>query len=92
MRKIWIFLVLPLFGFTRIHTDYIDPRNTQDEFSNLENTVQDQENIVFVSTPNLSDVKDKQIFLISSGTYNSFGWRYNQEIYAVSGSCVTIRR
>lgn len=93
MKKIiLVFLCLPLFGFIRIHKEYEIPEFIREEFSNVENTVQDQSFRVVNSTPNLLDLKDGEIVLMSSNTVNKLMYRYNQEIYSINASCVTVRR
>lgn len=93
MKKvIFVSLCLPLLGFTRIHEDYEISEYIRDEFANVENTVQDQSFRVFNSTPNLLDLKDGEIVLMSSNTVNKLMYRNNQEIYSINASCVTVRR
>lgn len=92
--KLSLYLIglLILCGFTPIFNDYKDPQNVKNEVANIENSLQDQQHRVLVSTPNLLDLKDGEIVLVSSNTFNKIMYRQNQEIYAVNASCVTIRR
>ena len=86
------FLALGLMAFTPIFSTHEDSKKTDQEFRNLENTVQDQQFSIRNSTPVLSELKDGQIVIFSSGTVNKLLFRSNQEIYAVNASCITVRR
>lgn len=87
----WL-LILFLMAFTPIHSDYEDPRTIEAEFRNVELNLQDQQFTILASTPNLQDLKDGQIVIVSSQTYNKLMFRSNQEIYSINVSCVTVRR
>lgn len=87
----WLLLCLPLMAFTPIFNDYT-PENTRDEFRNVEAALQDQQHRVFLSTPNLNDLKDGELVRVSSGTFFKMMIRDNQDIYAIGVSCVTVRR
>ena len=89
---IWLILCLCLMAFTPIYQVYDQPDNVRDEFRNVENSVQDQQHTVFTSTPNLIDVKDGAIFMVSSGTATRFMMRIGQELYSINVSCITVRR
>lgn len=86
------FAWLLLSGFTPIFSNYYDAENIREEFSNLENDVQSQQFTVFQSTPVLSELKDGQIVIVSSGTYNKLMFRTGQDIFSISVSCVTVFR
>jgi hypothetical protein len=88
----WLWGCLLLMGFTPVHLEYDKPEKVRQEFRNLENTVQDQQFRVVTSTPVLTDLKDHEIVVFSSGTLSQIIWRDGIDIYAVRGSCVTIRR
>lgn len=61
------------------------------EFSNVYQTLQDKQFRVFKTTPALNDLMDREMVIFSSGAVKIM-WRENQEIYAVTGSCVTVNR
>lgn len=92
MRWLWILSLPLILGFTRIHWDYERPEYVREEFSNLETNVQDQSFTVFTGTPTLSDLKDGQIVIVSSGTFNKLMYRIGQEVFSVDVSCVTYIR
>ena len=92
MRYLWLLLLLPLCGFTRVHWDYDQDYKIIDEFANIENSVQDKQFRVVPSTPNLQDLQDGEIVIVSSNTFNKLMYRMNQEIYMINVSCVTVRR
>ena len=79
-------------AFTPIHSTHDTTKKVDEEFVNAEANLQDQQLTVFVSTPNLQDLKDGQLVRVSSGTFSKLMYRDNQEIYAIAGSCVTVRR
>lgn len=88
----WLILSFGLMAFAPIFQDYKDAKNIKDEFANVEATLQDQQFEVRNTTPNLRDMKDGQIVIVSSMTYTKIMFRQNQEIYSINVSCVTIRR
>ena len=87
----WL-LVLFLMAFTPIHVKHDEPAKVDDEFRNVELNLQDQQFMVTNSTPVWSKMKDRQIMIYSSGTVNALIWKYNQDIYVVRGSCITVWR
>ena len=92
MRYLWLFLLFPLYGFTRIHSTYEKPEYITDEFANVENDLQPKAFSIYQSTPNLVDFKDGEIVIVSSGTYNKLMFRSGQDLFAVSFSCITVKR
>ena len=90
-RWIWL-LAIPLFAFTPIHWDYSQPENVRDEFRNAENDLQSKQFDVFPTTPALSELRDFQIVVITSNSYVKLMFRSGQDIYAVTVSCVTVKR
>lgn len=95
---ILLFLVSPLYcdedvkSWTPIFDKHDTTTKIDEEFRGQENGLQSQKFTVFQSTPFLSQLKDGQVVIVSSATYNKLMWRFNQEIYAVNGSCVTVYR
>lgn len=79
-------------AFSPLYVAHDSQDKVDAEIKNIATSAQDKNFIVFNSTPNLSDLIDGQIVLYSSGTLNQIMWRFNQEIFAIRGSCVTIRR
>lgn len=88
----WLLLALFLVGFTPITATHDSTENIDAEFKNIESSLQDQQFRVVKDTPVLSDLKDGEIVIFSSGTLNKLLFRSNQEVYAVQFSCITIRR
>ena len=87
----WTLLLIPfLFGFSRIHLRYDDPK-VAEEFVNAENSLQDRQFRVVTTTPALADLRDGE-FVIFSSTAVKILIRQGQEIYAVQVSCITVRR
>lgn len=80
------------FCFTPIYSVHDNTRKIDEEFSNVEQDLQSQQFTTFTSTPNLNDLKDGQIVIVSSGSYNKLMYRTGLDIYAISVSCATIRR
>ena len=87
-----VIALLCLLGLTQIGNKYKDENVVNDEFKNLYLNVQPIKHKVFKSTPVLSDLQDKEIVIISSGTVIKIMFRDNQEIYSVNTSCVTVIR
>jgi hypothetical protein len=90
MRYLWL-LSLLLLAFKPIQEVYDKPEKIKDEFDNLEQDAQSEQFDVWKTTPNLTDLKDGQIVIFSSGAIKLM-WRNRNDIYAVQGSCITIRR
>jgi hypothetical protein len=90
-------LLIPLLcAFTPLYTEHDGQQKTDDEFKNVYQQSQPLNMRVFSSTPNLADVQEGELVMISSntrgGSYSRLMYKNNLEIYAISGSCVTIRR
>jgi hypothetical protein len=79
-------------AFTLIHSNHEKKDKLEAEFNHIEGSVQDRQFTVLESTPNLGDIRDREIVIVSSGTYTKLMFRMNEEIYAVGVSCVTVRR
>lgn len=89
--KWYIFFIVPfLTAFSPRYETY-DFNKVSDEFRNVEEDVQSQEFQVYTTTPNLTDLKNGQIVIFSSGAIKLM-WRENNDIYTIQGSCITIRR
>ena len=88
----WIFFLIPLFGFTQIYQNHDNTEKTDTEFTNIYSQSQSNQFKVILATPSLADLKDGEIVIVSSGTYQKIMFRQNQEIYSINVSCVTIRR
>lgn len=87
----WLILGLLLCAFTPLYPVHDTPAKVDDEIKNVADSVQDEQLTVFTSTPILSQLKDGQMVIFSSGTVKLM-FRQNQEIFAVSVSCITVRR
>lgn len=92
MRWFLLILCLPLMAMTPLYTEHDSQQKTDDELRLLYQQAQPIQFQVFKATPNLADLQDGQIVRVSSGTWSNLMYRDNQEIYAIRGSCVTIRR
>jgi hypothetical protein len=79
-------------AFTLIHSDHSKKDKLEAEFNHIEGSVQDRQFTVLESTPNLRDIRDREIVIVSSGTYTKLMFRMNEEIFSINASCVTIRR
>lgn len=82
---------LLLLGWRPIYERHDTPDRVSDEFKNVEDNLQDQQYFIYPSTPNLTDLKDGQIVLFSSGAHKIM-WRDGNDIFTIQGSCITIRR
>ena len=85
-------LAFPLMGFTPIFSNHDSTEKIDKEFRNVVADLQSQEFTIYTQTPTLSTLKDGQIVIVASGTWNTIMFRRNQEIYKVNASCVTVSR
>lgn len=96
MRWLILALCVPLMAFTPIANEHDSQQKVDDEFKQIYQQAQPIQYRKFDSTPNLTDLQDGQMAIISSstrnGSYSKFIYRDNLEIYTVGGSCITIRR
>ena len=89
----WIILGLLLCAWTPITQKHETLESVDQEFSGQENDLQSKQFTVKDSTPNLNDLKDAEMIIVSTNTaYTRLMFRYNQEIWMVNASCVTVRR
>lgn len=93
MKLPWVSIVcvLALSAFSPIYTAHDDQKKTDDEFTNIYGQAQSSQFKVVASTPNLTDLKDGEVVIFSTGAVKLM-FRNGQDIYAVTVSCVTIRR
>ena len=96
MRDYWwgisvTFCFFSILGLTQVHNKYSDERNIFNEFQNIYRTVQDRQFTVLESTPRLTELRDREMF-ISSGPTVRLQFRFGQEIYSVDVSCITVTR
>lgn len=87
----WILLGLLLCAWTPIYQNHDATDKIDQEFSGQENDLQSKQFTVKDSTPNLNDLKDGEIVIVSTSSIRLM-FRVNTEIYSVNASCVTIRR
>jgi len=92
MRWVWLLFLPMLLGLTPTHNSYESESLSRGEFRNVTDNAQDRQFRIVSSTPVLSELRDGEIVIVSSGTYGKVMFRSNQEIYAVDASCVTVRR
>ena len=91
---ILLFLASHLNAATPTRNTYKDESDIFAEVRNIYDLLQDQQFRVVDSTPlpNDSSIKDGEIVRYSSGTVRKLMWRDGVDIYAVQGSCITVRR
>lgn len=87
----FILLALGLMAFTSIHSKHDTPEKVDEEFAHIEKEAQGRQFTVWQTTPNVSQLRDGEIVVFSTGAIKLM-YRVGQEIYAVSGSCITVRR
>lgn len=92
MRWLTLALIPALMAFAPLVSTHDSTDKVDQEIRNIEQNLQGVEFAVVTDTPALTEMRDGQILLLSSGTVNKLIWRVNQEIYAVSGTSITIRR
>ena len=93
MKGLWL-IPMCFFLVAAYHPQYETYETKEkigDEFKNIETDVQSAAFKVFKTTPNLSDLRDGEIIIFSSGAVKLM-WRNLNDIYMVQGSCITIRR
>lgn len=88
----YLLIALCLMAFTPIYTNHDSPGKVDQEFKNIENSLQDQQFTIVKDTPALSSFRNGQIVIVSSGAFNKLMLRSGQEIYSVNLSCITITR
>ena len=88
----WLILCLFLCAFTQVYPTHDTTEKIDSEISNIENDLQSKQFTVVFATPNLNDLKDGEIVIVSTGSYTKMMFRQNQEIYMINVSCVTVRR
>lgn len=90
---IWILCAtVHLLSVTPSVQTYNTPDQIAAEVKNVTDNCQDKQFTVYVATPNLRDLRDGEIILVASGTYNAVIYRVGQDIYKVVPSCITVTR
>lgn len=92
MSLIWFILAMLLCAFSPIVNEHRTPAQVDGEFTNLYDQAQPKQFRVVNSTPAFAEFKDGEVIVFSSNTVNKILWRSGEEIYAVIGSCITVRR
>lgn len=87
----WIILSLFLCAFSPIYSQHDTKEKVDNEFKNGYDQMQPRQFTVVTSTPNLSDFRDGEMVIFSSGAVKVMV-RVGQEIYTVGISCITVRR
>lgn len=88
MKKLLFFLVLVptnLFAWSQTNQTYRDEKTIRREFNNIYLNAQSKQFTVFKTTPNLNDLQDGQIVLVSS-TNKGLAWRDGQTVYFQTSS------
>jgi len=92
--KWWHWPVIGLFlmgAYKPLYQTHENEDKVTAEFINIEESVQTEDFTVRSTTPNLTDLKDGQIVIFSSGSVKLM-FRQLNDIYSVNASCITIRR
>ena len=88
----WLLLILALCAFGPIYRGHDEQLKTDDEFTNIYQQAQSKNFRVYTATPNLSDIQDGEVVIVSTTSYAKIMFRQNQEVYSINVSCVTVRR
>lgn len=88
----WLPLVFLLMAFTPIYDKHETTEKVDNEFKEIEQTVQPKQWATFSSTPIVKELSDKQVVIVSSQGWSTIMWRDNNEIYSIRGSCSTVLR
>lgn len=91
MRWLYPFLILGLCGFGPIYTQHDSPEKLDGEFKNAYDQAQARQFRVFTATPNLNDLQDNEVIIVSSGAIKMM-FRSGQEIFSINVTSVTVRR
>ena len=94
MKYVWVIIILSaelIFALTPIHNTFDDKDVIQSEFNNIYENAQDQQFTIVGSTPLLTNIKDGQFVIFSSGAIKVM-FKMNQDIFSISASCITIIR
>lgn len=93
MRRLaWLFSALVLCGFGPIYTDHDSQPKVDVEIKNLYDQAQGKQFRVVVATPNLMDLKDSEVVIMSTGAVVRLMFRSGQEIFSIPVTSVTVRR
>lgn len=87
----WLILALFLCAFSPIYSSHDNQGKIDSELKNIYDQAQSEQFRVVTATPNLTDLKDREVVIFSSGAIKLM-LRSGQDIYVVSVSCITIRR
>lgn len=93
MRYILTLLLVGfLCGMSPIYNEHDTPAKIDAEIVQIYDQAQPEQFRVVNTTPVLTEMKDNEVILMSTGTTVRLLIRNGQEIYAILGSCVTVRR
>ncbi len=92
MRWLIPIFILVFCGFTQIYSRHDTQDKVDNEILNIYDQAQSQQFRVVMATPNLTELRDNEVVVFSTGTLVRLMFRAGQEIYSVSVSCVTVRR
>lgn len=87
----YLILIPFLMAFTPLYNEHESQVKVDAEFKNVAVKVQDKSFAIVNSTPNLTDFQDGE-FRIFQATVTKIMFRAGQEIYAVTVSCITVKR
>ena len=93
---IWLGLIVLsvgiIYAYTPIYTEHKDLKQVDTEFSNIEESVQGNQFTVYNATPILSELRDREVVIVSSMGWTALMIRVYDDIYAIKLSCTTVRR
>lgn len=89
----WIIFLIPfLLALTPVHDKYDSEEKIREEFKNVYEEAQSREFEVVNDTPTLRELPEGRVVIFSSNTVRKILFRVDQDIFAVTGSCITVRR
>lgn len=89
----WALFLIPfLLGLTPIHEKYESEEKIREEFKNVYDEAQAKSFEIVNDTPALNDFPKGNMVIFSSNTVRKILFRVDQDIFAVTASCITVRR
>ena len=88
----WILLCLFLCAFTPLKPKHDTMEQVDEEFRNVEHSVQDKKFTIITTTPTLGTMRDGEFKILYSSGVTSILLRNGNDLYSVKVSCVTVWR
>lgn len=85
------FLTGIAYALTPVNNTFED-KGVETEFNNLYENAQGAQFKIVGSTPILSELRDGEVVILSTGAYTKLLYRANQEVYSINVSCITVYR